>query len=141
MTVRWISDFQDIQNLTLEEEFKKFGPIKPNGIQVRSNRVCITSFAILYQYVFYYWHHWNLYNRCMQGFSFGFVEFEVPEAVQKAIKYVSCWYLFMFYVCCILVASCLNVATMFLYNLNMFERNCVDDKRCIKVMMIGASVI
>nr|GFA83158.1 Ras GTPase-activating protein-binding protein 1-like isoform X1 [Tanacetum cinerariifolium] len=44
----------------LEEEFKKFGPIKPNGIQVRSNR--------------------------MQGFSFGFVEFEVPEAVQKAIE-------------------------------------------------------
>ncbi|KAI7735703.1 hypothetical protein M8C21_032263 [Ambrosia artemisiifolia] len=42
----------------LEEEFKKFGPIKPNGIQVRSNR----------------------------GFSFGFVEFETPEAVQKAIE-------------------------------------------------------
>ncbi|KAJ0740151.1 putative Ras GTPase-activating protein-binding protein [Helianthus annuus] len=42
----------------LEEEFKKFGPIKPNGIQVRSNR----------------------------GFSFGFVEFETPQAVQKAIE-------------------------------------------------------
>ncbi|KAD3336584.1 hypothetical protein E3N88_32103 [Mikania micrantha] len=44
----------------LEDEFKKFGPIKPNGIQVRSNR--------------------------LQGFCFGFVEFEVPEAVQKAIE-------------------------------------------------------
>ncbi|KAI7735700.1 hypothetical protein M8C21_032260, partial [Ambrosia artemisiifolia] len=44
----------------LEEEFKKFGPIKLNGIQVRSNR--------------------------QQGFSFGFVEFETPEAVQKAIE-------------------------------------------------------
>ncbi|XP_076934095.1 nuclear transport factor 2-like [Bidens hawaiensis] len=43
----------------LEEEFKKFGPIKSNGIQVRSNRV--------------------------QGFCFGFVEFEAPDAVQKAI--------------------------------------------------------
>lgn len=42
----------------LDEEFKKFGAIKPNGIQVRSNR----------------------------GFCFGFVEFEVPEAVQKAIE-------------------------------------------------------
>ncbi|KAI7748249.1 hypothetical protein M8C21_000363 [Ambrosia artemisiifolia] len=42
----------------LEEEFKKFGPIKPNGIQVRNNR----------------------------GFSFGFVEFEAPDAVQKAIE-------------------------------------------------------
>lgn len=44
----------------LEEEFKKFGPIKANGIQVRSNR--------------------------QQGFCFGFVEFETPEAVQKAIE-------------------------------------------------------
>lgn len=44
----------------LDEEFKKFGPIKTNGIQVRSNR--------------------------QQGFCFGFVEFEMPEAVQKAIE-------------------------------------------------------
>ncbi|KAK1426928.1 hypothetical protein QVD17_15608 [Tagetes erecta] len=44
----------------LEDEFKKFGPIKPNGIQVRSNR--------------------------LQGFCFGFVEFEAPDAVQKAIE-------------------------------------------------------
>ncbi|KAK9050314.1 hypothetical protein SSX86_030716 [Deinandra increscens subsp. villosa] len=44
----------------LEDEFKKFGPIKTNGVQVRSNR--------------------------LQGFCFGFVEFEVPEAVQKAIE-------------------------------------------------------
>ncbi|KAI3676354.1 hypothetical protein L1987_85960 [Smallanthus sonchifolius] len=44
----------------LEDEFKKFGPIRPNGIQVRSNR--------------------------LQGFCFGFVEFEVPDAVQKAIE-------------------------------------------------------
>ncbi|KAJ9543454.1 hypothetical protein OSB04_023161 [Centaurea solstitialis] len=49
----------------LEDEFKKFGPIKPNGIQVRSNRKPL----------------WQ-----QQGFCFGFVEFEVPEAVQKAIE-------------------------------------------------------
>ncbi|XP_076906862.1 nuclear transport factor 2-like [Bidens hawaiensis] len=50
----------NVTHAMLEEEFKKFGPIKHNGIQVRSNR--------------------------FQGFSFGFVEFEVPEAVQKAIE-------------------------------------------------------
>ncbi|XP_076945564.1 nuclear transport factor 2-like [Bidens hawaiensis] len=44
----------------LEDEFKKFGPIKPNGIQVQSHR--------------------------QQGFCFGFVEFEQPDAVQKAIE-------------------------------------------------------
>ncbi|KAM3231646.1 nuclear transport factor 2 [Capsicum chacoense] len=44
----------------LAEEFKKFGPIKNGGIQVRSNR--------------------------QQGFCFGFVEFEVESAVQKAIE-------------------------------------------------------
>lgn len=31
----------------VEEEFKKFGPIKPRGVQVRSNRVCFTcTFAV-----------------------------------------------------------------------------------------------
>lgn len=44
----------------LEEEFKKFGPIKPNGIQVRSNK--------------------------LQGFCFGFVEFEAVGALQSAIE-------------------------------------------------------
>ncbi|PSR94938.1 G3BP-like protein [Actinidia chinensis var. chinensis] len=43
----------------LEDEFKKFGPIKSDGIQVRSNKL---------------------------GFCFGFVEFEVASAVQKAIE-------------------------------------------------------
>ncbi|KAL6009284.1 Nuclear transport factor 2 [Asimina triloba] len=44
----------------LEEEFKKFGPIKNGGVQVRSNK--------------------------QQGFCFGFVEFEVATAVQSAIE-------------------------------------------------------
>ncbi|KAA8542556.1 hypothetical protein F0562_023708 [Nyssa sinensis] len=43
----------------LEEEFKKFGPIKHGGIQVRSNK---------------------------QGFCFGFVEFEKLSSMQDAIK-------------------------------------------------------
>ncbi|KAI7985630.1 Nuclear transport factor 2 [Camellia lanceoleosa] len=44
----------------LEEEFRKFGPIKRGGIQVRSNK--------------------------QQGFCFGFVEFESLISMQSAIK-------------------------------------------------------
>uniref|UniRef100_A0A0A9DSZ0 RRM domain-containing protein n=1 Tax=Arundo donax TaxID=35708 RepID=A0A0A9DSZ0_ARUDO len=44
----------------LEDEFKKFGTIKQNGIQVRSNKI--------------------------QGFCYGFVEFEEATAVQSAIE-------------------------------------------------------
>ncbi|KAK9075480.1 hypothetical protein SSX86_003804 [Deinandra increscens subsp. villosa] len=44
----------------LEEEFKKFGPIKRNGIQVRSSK--------------------------QQGFCFGFVEFESLDSMHSAIK-------------------------------------------------------
>ncbi|XP_052179513.1 nuclear transport factor 2-like isoform X2 [Diospyros lotus] len=44
----------------LDEEFKKFGPIKHGGIQVRSNK--------------------------HQGFCFGFVEFESLNSMQAAIK-------------------------------------------------------
>ncbi|XP_072999899.1 nuclear transport factor 2-like isoform X1 [Typha latifolia] len=44
----------------LEEEFKRFGPIKPGGIQVRSHK--------------------------QQGFCFGFVEFEMATSVQTAIE-------------------------------------------------------
>ncbi|KAJ0106435.1 hypothetical protein Patl1_18915 [Pistacia atlantica] len=43
----------------LEEAFKKFGPIKKNGIQVRSNK---------------------------QGYCFGFVAFEMPSSVQSALE-------------------------------------------------------
>ncbi|CAN6470185.1 unnamed protein product [Victoria cruziana] len=44
----------------LEDEFKKFGPIKSGGIQVRSNK--------------------------QQGFCYGFVEFENSSAVQDALE-------------------------------------------------------
>nr|POE50407.1 hypothetical protein CFP56_35579 [Quercus suber] len=49
----------------LENEFKKFGPFKNGGIQVRSQK----------------------------GFCFGFVEFEVASAVQSAIKEYICFIL------------------------------------------------
>ncbi|XP_078440972.1 nuclear transport factor 2-like [Wolffia australiana] len=44
----------------LEEEFKRFGVIKPGGVQVRSNK--------------------------LQGFCFGFVEYESASSVQVAIE-------------------------------------------------------
>ncbi|ONK56595.1 uncharacterized protein A4U43_C10F10490 [Asparagus officinalis] len=44
----------------LEEEFRRFGPIKPGGIQVRSHK--------------------------QQGFCFGFIEFETVTSVQSAIE-------------------------------------------------------
>lgn len=44
----------------LEEEFKRFGPIKPDGVQVRSNK--------------------------QQGFCYGFVEFESSSSMQSAIE-------------------------------------------------------
>lgn len=48
-----------ITDAQLEAEFKKFGPIKPNGVQVRSKQ---------------------------QGFCFGFVEFKEISSMQSAIK-------------------------------------------------------
>ncbi|KAM0019584.1 putative Ras GTPase-activating protein-binding protein [Helianthus debilis subsp. tardiflorus] len=38
----------------LEEEFKKFGPIKPNGIQIRNNRVCFDALVICFSLFFIY---------------------------------------------------------------------------------------
>jgi len=46
----------------LEEELKRFGTIKYEGIQVRSNKI--------------------------QGFCYGFVEFEDASAVQTAIEVI-----------------------------------------------------
>ncbi|KAL9157875.1 hypothetical protein ABFS82_08G031600 [Erythranthe guttata] len=50
----------DITVSQLEVEFEKFGTIKPNGVQVRSNQ--------------------------LQSFCFGFVEFEEFSSMQSAIK-------------------------------------------------------
>jgi hypothetical protein len=45
---------------TVEEEFKKFGAIKPGGIQVRNNKI--------------------------DRFCFGFIEFESQQSMQAAIE-------------------------------------------------------
>lgn len=42
----------------LEAEFKRFGPIKLRGIQVRNSKVCFKHIAWLNTFVFYEaWHH------------------------------------------------------------------------------------
>ncbi|KAK7850319.1 putative g3bp-like protein [Quercus suber] len=66
----------------LEVEFKKFGPIKPGGIQVRNNK--------------------------QQGYCFGFVEFQSFSSVNRAIEVLSLLYsifieiflLFLEFGCC-----------------------------------------
>jgi hypothetical protein len=50
----------DVSIPQLEEAFKKFGPIKNDGVQVKSNK--------------------------QQGFCFGFVEFESLDSMQNAVK-------------------------------------------------------
>lgn len=69
----------------LEDEFKKFGPIKSGGVQVRSNKVWLTLCSCLFL--------WNFLALIIliliiwqQGFCFGFVEFEVASAVQSAME-------------------------------------------------------
>lgn len=77
----------------LEEVFKKFGPIKPGGIQVRSHKVCIYFLSLKFK--FQLSHHFFIFGIIrrlffnylqLQGFCFGFVEFEVTSAVQSAIE-------------------------------------------------------
>lgn len=75
----------------LEEEFKRFGPIKSGGVQVRSNKVL---FSVLFSFSFVSLllniRQQNSLFFCIwmqqQGFCFGFVEFEVASAVQQAIE-------------------------------------------------------
>lgn len=75
----------------LEKEFKKFGPIKSGGVQVRSNKV--TCHSITY-FLFFGSLCCIMPSVCLiwilmlqqQGFCFGFVEFEVASAVQSAIE-------------------------------------------------------
>lgn len=74
----------------LENEFKRFGPIRNGGIQVRSNRVCTYYFFfkifLCGCFIFSWQHNYIVSSLQQQGFCFGFVEFEVPTAVQKALE-------------------------------------------------------
>lgn len=72
----------------LEMEFKNFGPIKPGGIQVISNKVCSTNWHNYFcdNYCFVYWNNVHLSFYQQLGFCFGFVEFQDVSSMQKAIK-------------------------------------------------------
>lgn len=80
----------------LENEFKKFGPIKSGGIQVRTQKVfhlvipCFLKCWLLANNTFFLAFQW-----ICQGFSFGFVEFEVESAVHKAVEvFIRCYFIF-----------------------------------------------
>ena len=75
----------------LEEEFKRFGTIKNEGIQVRSNKVLVFLLKIIFTVI----SEPNaqiglsiLSHAQIQGFCYGFVEFEDASAVQTAIEVI-----------------------------------------------------
>jgi hypothetical protein len=70
----------------VEEEFQKFGAIKPGGIQVRNNKVCSSS---------WFWIQSSSCAVCLtfvllllqiDQYCFGFVEFESQQSMQAAIQ-------------------------------------------------------
>jgi len=72
----------------LENEFQKFGLIRTNGIQVRSQKVkesifniCSTVLIVSNLQSIYSFEYCGL-----QGFCFGFVEFESASSMQSAIE-------------------------------------------------------
>lgn len=75
----------------LEEAFKIFGPIKKNGVQVRSNKVCFILYIVCFHPHEVRWH--NAYVSYIyllqQGYCFGFVAFETPGSVQSALEVLS----------------------------------------------------
>ncbi|RXH87061.1 hypothetical protein DVH24_028561 [Malus domestica] len=79
----------DCTNTVIENEFKKFGQIKKNGVQVRILRVCdlSTQVSLLFDVgnpsvndIL------NVSSSFQQGFCFGFVEFEAASSVQSAME-------------------------------------------------------
>ena len=76
----------------LEEEFKRFGTIKYEGIQVRSNKVLVFLLKIIFTVI----SEPNaqigicisVEEKQIQGFCYGFVEFEDASAVQTAIEVI-----------------------------------------------------
>lgn len=76
----------------IEEEFKKFGRIKPDGVAIRTRKVCspsIWSFCIFAS--MNNSDNWNLFGISYQDIDicYAFVEFEDVSGVQNAIKVCS----------------------------------------------------
>lgn len=95
----------------LEAEFQKFGAIKQNGVQVRSNKVCFTFY---YSIAFFDLNITLILTLCVlsqqQGFCFGFVEFQEFSSMQSAIKV--CDLQIIFFSCLSFFFPCL-VITLF----------------------------
>lgn len=77
----------------VEEEFKKFGTIKPGGVQVRNHRVRLlpsinSSAAILFCLILCMSFIFSVVCWYPQqyGYCFGFVEFESESSMQAAIE-------------------------------------------------------
>jgi RNA recognition motif-containing protein len=72
----------------LDRAFKKFGPIKRDGIQVRSNKVRL--FSAFPTPSLLTTHQIRLFIQCLfllqQGSCFGFVEFESAASMQSALE-------------------------------------------------------
>ena len=71
----------------LEAVFKKFGPIKKGGIQVRNFAVCFRYFVLecsisIFPYMI------NIFGNFsdQDGFCYGFVEFELSKSACSAIE-------------------------------------------------------
>lgn len=83
----------------LEVVFKEFGPIKHDGIQVRSNKVCLRfnfvqfHFELLFLMVFTCFV--LLSSIQQQGSCFGFVEFESANSMQLAIEVLTLLFCFL----------------------------------------------
>ena len=76
----------------LEEEFKRFGTIKNEGIQVRSNKVLVFLLKIIFTVISEPNAQIDLSisveETQIQGFCYGFIEFEDASAVQTAIEVI-----------------------------------------------------
>jgi RNA recognition motif-containing protein len=81
----------------LEVEFKKYGPIKQGGIQVRNNKVgfkcikCIENIISVQHFLtwFYPSSLGGFGYVQQQGYCFGFVEFQSLSSVNSAIQVLS----------------------------------------------------
>jgi hypothetical protein len=73
----------------LEEAFKAFGTIKPDGIQVRSHKVRFLCSTYDFckpnsEHLFLRFH----FKSQIQGFCYGFIEFEDASSVQSALAVI-----------------------------------------------------
>jgi RNA recognition motif-containing protein len=83
----------------LEAGFKQFGSIKHDGIQVRSNKVCLRLNFVQFHFEFLFLMIFTCYvsfsSIQQQGSCFGFVEFESASSMQLAIEVLALLFCFL----------------------------------------------